>query len=415
MNSLNNTLQRTLRRLGNAASLTDEELLGHFVAAQDQAAFAELVRRHGPMVWRVCRRVLHQGQDAEDAFQATFIVLARKAASVSQLANWLYGVAQRVASKARTGVIRRRSREMPSRATALDLHAEQGLRVETHWEQMLDEELSRLPNKYRAPLVLCYLEGKSNAEAAGLLHCGIKAVESRLVRGRRMLHGRLTRRGVTPTLAVLSALLAQQTTAAAFLPERLLLSAVQAGLATRHAGARIAAQALAAAVVGDMGRARLLRTAVVVMLAIIGLGTALAAGNRSGTLARQGATVPAGSGSAAARQIGAYDVQFVGMTSAGLAQWSSTLVYGVPGGGVASGTFGAVFPRSPTTGNYPTLQQAYAYFQWDAWYQTNYFRYLNPASAAYSANPNPTTLAALTVAFQKYNDYMSRQPLPCCE
>jgi len=111
------------------------------------------------------------------------------------------------------------------------------------------------------------------------------------------------------------------------------------------------------------------------------------------------------------KPIGAYQAKFLGITN-GSAQWSCTLVYGVPGGGVATGTFGAVFPRSPTTGNYPTQQQVYAYFYWDAWYQTIYFTYLNPASAAYAANPNPKTLAALNAAFQKYNNYMNTHPVP---
>src|SRR5262249_38937652 len=116
MNSLNNTIRRTLLRLGQPV-VTDRDLLGQFVATQDPVAFAELVRRHGPMVLRVCRRVLQHAQDAEDAFQATFIVLARKAATVSPpelLPNWLFGVAQRVANKARVSAAKRRVRELPS-------------------------------------------------------------------------------------------------------------------------------------------------------------------------------------------------------------------------------------------------------------------------------------------------------------
>src|SRR5262245_61228542 len=113
MDSLNKTIRRTLLRLANAATLTDGQLLVRFVGSQDQVAFEELMRRHGPMVLRVCRRVLHHSQDAEDAFQATFIVFMRKAGTVKQtsVASWLYGVAYRVALEARTIASRRSARE----------------------------------------------------------------------------------------------------------------------------------------------------------------------------------------------------------------------------------------------------------------------------------------------------------------
>src|SRR5262249_18516182 len=114
MDSVNNAIRRTLLQLGGASALTDGELLARFVATREQAAFEGLVRRHGPMVLRVCRRILHQAHDAEDAFQATFIVLMRKAHSLARqelLANWLYGVAYRVALKARAGACHRQTRE----------------------------------------------------------------------------------------------------------------------------------------------------------------------------------------------------------------------------------------------------------------------------------------------------------------
>jgi RNA polymerase sigma factor (sigma-70 family) len=271
MDSLTNTIRRTLLRLGNGASWTDRELLGRYVAAHDQAAFAQLVRRHGPMVLGVCQRVLHHAQDAEDAFQATFVVLSRKAAMVSPpelLANWLYGVAQRVARKARAGVMKCRSRERSGSGTTLDFPAEQDRCRPPDWEHTLDEELSRLPDKYRAPLVLCYLQGKSNAEAARTLHCEISAVKMRLSRARDLLHGRLTRRGVTLAPALLTAALTQQATATAQLPTNLLQSAVRVGLASPGAAS---SHALAAAVLGDMSRRRL---ALLAAIALLGIGGA---------------------------------------------------------------------------------------------------------------------------------------------
>jgi hypothetical protein len=111
------------------------------------------------------------------------------------------------------------------------------------------------------------------------------------------------------------------------------------------------------------------------------------------------------------QKIGAYQAKFVGIKN-GLANWTCTLVYGVPGGKLATGTFGNGFQKSLTTGKYPTLQQVYAYFYWDALYQTIYFTYLNPAANAYAANPTPATLAAWVAALQKYNNFLSTHPVP---
>jgi RNA polymerase sigma factor (sigma-70 family) len=179
------------------ADLTDGQLLTGFVARRDEAAFAALVGRHGPMVWGVCRRVLGNVHDAEDAFQASFFVLARKAASIASrelLANWLYGVAHRTALKARSAAVRRRLRER----SLANLPEPQAARPDNGPDALplLDQELSRLADKYRSPIVLCDLEGKTRAEVARQLGVPEGTVAGRLARARRLLAMRLSRRGV---------------------------------------------------------------------------------------------------------------------------------------------------------------------------------------------------------------------------
>jgi RNA polymerase sigma factor (sigma-70 family) len=200
---------RHLRRLAAPSddeACTDRHLLHAFVRRRDEAAFAMLVRRHGPLVLRVCRQVLHQAQDAEDAFQATFLVLARQAAFIRQsgsLAGWLHKVAFHVASKARRGSLRRRTHE--SRVPPM---TPTGPTPEVSWhdvQTVLHEEIQRLPESWRAPFVLCVLEGKSRQDAARQLGCKEGTLDSRLARARERLRQRLTRRGVTLS-AVLAAL-----------------------------------------------------------------------------------------------------------------------------------------------------------------------------------------------------------------
>jgi RNA polymerase sigma-70 factor (ECF subfamily) len=206
---------RTAASLQEALGQTDGQLLGRYVACRDDVAFEALVRRHGPMVLGVCRRLLTNHQDAEDAFQATFLVLVRKAASVrprDKVANFLYGVAYRAAQKARAATARRQSREkqvrtLPEPATVAD-----GI-----WQDLvplLDRELSRLPEKYRLPLVLCDLEGRTRAEAAGQLRWPEGTVAGRLARGRALLARRLARHGLPLSGGVLTALLAENAASA---------------------------------------------------------------------------------------------------------------------------------------------------------------------------------------------------------
>jgi RNA polymerase sigma factor (sigma-70 family) len=174
----------------------DATLLAHFVRQRDEAAFEELVQRHGPMVWSVCRRLLTRTEDAEDAFQAAFVVLLRRAGSIRDgalLGNWLYGVAYRVAVRARVRAARRAAREKQGMLTE---PAAAATETTTDWQHLLHEEVFRLPEKYRRPIVMCYLNGKTNEEAAAALGCPVGTVKGRLSRARALLRVRLGRRGV---------------------------------------------------------------------------------------------------------------------------------------------------------------------------------------------------------------------------
>jgi RNA polymerase sigma factor (sigma-70 family) len=205
--------------------LSDAELLRRFVATRDEAAFELLVWRHGSLVWGVCRRVLQQEQDAEDAFQATFLVLARRAATIGRgeaLAGWLHQVAARLARAARTRRFERVRREALVRPATRD-EADPG-----GWHDLrplLDEEIGRLPEKYRRPFLLCYLEGKTTEQAARELGCPRGTVGTRLAWARARLRLRLSRRGVT--LAAAAPVLFLAATAAPALPPLLARAAVR--------------------------------------------------------------------------------------------------------------------------------------------------------------------------------------------
>ncbi len=192
---------RALFQGGTVGGLTDGQLLDRFVQRRDQAAFAALVERHGPMVLRVCRNRLGDPHDAEDACQATFLVLARKAQSIRQseaVAGWLFGVAGRVSARVRAADRRRMRAEQKVRVSP-DLGIED--RPPEPWTELY-EELERLPEKYRLPMVLCYLEGLTYEQAAAQLRCPVRTIQSRLARGRHRLRGKLERRGLAPSAAL---------------------------------------------------------------------------------------------------------------------------------------------------------------------------------------------------------------------
>jgi RNA polymerase sigma factor (sigma-70 family) len=225
-------LMRQLRRTAfqsDAAALSDGQLLERFLARREEAAFEALVRRHGPMVLGVCRRILRNGHDAEDAFQATFLVLVRKAGSIAPrelVGNWLYGVAYRTALKARSMTARRRLVEAQVRDMSSSDALDAGARVDL--QTRLDQELNRLPDKYRAPVILCELEGKSRRDAALQLGIAEGTLSSRLARARQMLARRLSGPNGVLSASAVSVAMATQI-ASAVVPAPLLAATVKAG------------------------------------------------------------------------------------------------------------------------------------------------------------------------------------------
>jgi RNA polymerase sigma factor (sigma-70 family) len=216
----------------------DRELLARFAAGRDEGAFAELVRRHGPLVLGVCRRVTGHPQDAEDAFQAAFLVLARRAGQLKRpdlLGNWLYGVAYRTGLEARAAR-RRIAQEQQPVAAVPEPAAPAPPEDHADLRAVIDEELARLPDKYRAAVVLCDLEGCSRKDAAARLRVPEGTLSSRLAHARKVLAGRLTRRGVVASAGAVATTLTRDASAAA----------VPASLAVRTA--RMAAYFAAGAV-----------------------------------------------------------------------------------------------------------------------------------------------------------------------
>ncbi len=197
------------------SGLSEWQLLERYLEARDESAFEALVSRHGPMVLGVCRRMLRDSADVNDAFQATFLVLVRRAKQLGPrdaIGPWLYGVASRVALRARAKSARHR--QFGPVAPELPAVEKADARVDPELGELLDQELSRLPSKYRSPLVLCYLEGRTHEEAARELKWPVGTVKGRLSRARDLLRSRLIRRGMGPAAGALASLLASEAKAA---------------------------------------------------------------------------------------------------------------------------------------------------------------------------------------------------------
>jgi RNA polymerase sigma factor (sigma-70 family) len=276
-------LIRHLRRAvprQDVAGRTDGQLLASFIDQKDEAAFEALVHRHGPMVFGVCRRVAQNHHDAEDAFQATFLVLARKASSVrprERVANWLHGVALRTAMKANATSSRRRGRE--KQVAELPEPAETPQDPWHGLQPLIDQELNGLPENYRLPILLCDLEGKAIKEAAQHLGWPQGTLAGRLARGRKLLASRLANRGVALSAASVAAALSQNA-ASAGVPASLMTSTARAatmmaaGQATAAGVVPATAAALTEGVIMSMMLAKLSKAAmaVLVMLCLGGLG-----------------------------------------------------------------------------------------------------------------------------------------------
>jgi RNA polymerase sigma factor (sigma-70 family) len=277
---------RFARRMAEPSQKTpaaDVDLLNQFSIENDERAFAILVQRHGSMVWGVCRRLLGGIQDAEDCFQAVFLVLARKAHTLNKgdsLGAWLHRIAYRLASRSRASTGRRRTEE--GRAAAMSPHSYE--REET-WEELrgiLDQEIEQLPLATRVPLVLCYLQGKSNSQVAKELGLPLGTVKGRLARGRELLRDRLEKRGLTLSTAVLAALITEQ--AASGMPPGMLLVSIASAARAFASGRAVAISDRALALAKGMLQATILdgvakSALIAVFLSVATGGTVLFAGS----------------------------------------------------------------------------------------------------------------------------------------
>jgi RNA polymerase sigma factor (sigma-70 family) len=253
--------------------LTDAELLRRYVAERDESAFAAILGRHGRLVWRVCRLASPREEDAEDAFQATFLVLARRPGAVRKagsVGSWLYGVAHRLAVRAGQRARKRQARE---RLAAAREPAEAcGDLAWREVQSVLDEEVRRLPEKYRTPFVLCLLEGRTREDAAWEIGCAEGTVSSRIARARRTLQRRLARRGVSLS-AVVCALAVREEVAGATVPEALSAATIRSARDAARPAPAVRALADAALAAGPPGRR--LAAALLLALGLLSTGVGL--------------------------------------------------------------------------------------------------------------------------------------------
>jgi polysaccharide export outer membrane protein len=259
---------RRLRTSDQARKTTDAELLARFIASRNEAAFAALVQRHGPMVLHLCVRVLGNSPDAEDAFQAAYLVLARRASSISRpelLGNWLYGVARRTALRMRADAARRQALGRDGGPVDGSNPVNEASRRELR--QVLDHELSRLPDRYRVPLVLHYLEGRTQEEVAHLLGCPRNTIATRLARACERLRGRLARSGVALSGGGLAAVLSEE--ASATLPTTLLDATVKAATLYAAGGPALVPSTVAVAAEGVIHAMFLSRVKVALAWAVV--------------------------------------------------------------------------------------------------------------------------------------------------
>jgi RNA polymerase sigma factor (sigma-70 family) len=292
------TVLRHIRGMAHAQvdeDASDRELLERFVTQREESAFAALLRRHGPMVLAVCRRAGGNAQDAEDAFQATFLLLARQAASIRKreaVASWLHGVARRLALAARGRGERRQARER----RAADMR-KTSVAPDRAWQELqatLDEALREVPQVYRAPLLLCYLQGQTQEEAARHLGCPLGTVRSRIARGRERLKRALERQGVRLSATAVAAALAGSAASAA-VPARLLRGTVRAALAygAGQAPGELVSERVAQLLLGGLrvmatGKLKI-ATALVLMIGALGVAAAAGAARLAAPTAAAGA------------------------------------------------------------------------------------------------------------------------------